>query len=352
MGTGPVSAEPAAITKAKSEAEALQERVDELNDQLEAAVEDYNYAKAQLGETKTSAKQTQTKLTKTEKDLFEVRARLNDRIVQIYKQGQLGALGTIVDARSLSDLVTRLDLLRRLSSQDGKLLADVKEYRDQVEQRKAELAQQLEDEKQLTAETDAAKQAVQERLAANEKALAGKETQIAQLEKEEAIRQAKLAAAAKEAARKAAEAAKAKALAAAKANASTSGGSSKVKVSVPSSASTSDVVSVAMKYLGSTYVWAGASPNGFDCSGFTMYVYAKVGVSLPHSSRMQISSGQSVSSGNLRPGDLVFFGNPTIHHVGLYIGDGKMIHAAGVGKGVRIDSVWRSNYHGACRIIL
>lgn len=346
-------AEPAAITQAKTEAEALQARVDDLNDQLEAAIEDYNYAKAKLNDTKTAAKKTQTKLTKTEKDLLEVRAQLNDRVVQIYKQGHLGTISALADSTSFSDLVNRLDLLKRLSAQDSKLVADVQSYRDDVAQRKVELADQLKEEKALTTEADLAKQAVQDRLSANQKALAGKETQIAALEKAEAIRQAKLAAAAKEAARKAAAAAKAKALAAAKSNRSNgSGGSGSVTVSVPDSASSSDVVSIAMDYLGCKYVWAGSSPSGFDCSGFVLYVYNKVGVSLPHSSRMQIGCGQSVSSGNLRPGDLVFFGNPTIHHVGIYIGDGKMINAAGVGKGVRIDNVWRSNYYGACRIIL
>jgi cell wall-associated NlpC family hydrolase len=102
--------------------------------------------------------------------------------------------------------------------------------------------------------------------------------------------------------------------------------------------------------LGCPYVWAGASPSGFDCSGFVLYVYKKVGVSLPHSSRMQYGCGQPVSRGDLQPGDLIFFYSP-ISHVAIYIGDGKMIHAAGTGKDVRISSVWTSNYAGACRII-
>ena len=347
-------AEPAAITQAKSDAEALQARVDDLNDQLEAAIEDYDYAKAKLGDTQTAAKKTETKLTKTEGDLQEVRAQLNDRVVQIYKQGHLGALSTLAGSTSFSDLINRVNLLKRLSAQDSKLVTDVQAYRDDVAQRKVELADQLAAEKQLTTEADVAKQAVQTRLSANKKALAGKETQIAALEKAEAIRQAKLATAAKAAAIKAAAEAKTKALAAAKSHqthqSSGSAGSGSVTVSVPGSASSSEVVSVAMNYLGCTYVWAGSSPSGFDCSGFVMYVYNKVGVSLPHSSRMQYGCGQAVSNGDLKAGDLVFFGNP-IHHVGIYIGGGKMINAAGVGKGVRIDDVWRSNYYGACRII-
>ncbi len=352
VGGNAAWAQPAAITQAKSEAETLQARIDDLNDQLEGAIEDYNYATAKLSDTKDAAKKTQTKLTKTESDLEQVRAQFNDRVVQIYKQGHLGAIGSLAGSSSFSDLVNRVGLLERLGAQDSKLVADVVAFRDEVAQRKVELANQLTEQKQLAAEADTAKQAVQDRLSANQKALAGKETQIAALEKAEAARQAQLAAAAKAAAAKAAAEAKAKALAAAKSHQSAvSRGSGSVSVSVPGSASSSSVVSIAMNYLGCTYVWAGSSPSGFDCSGFVMYVYNKVGVSLPHSSRMQYGCGQAVSNGSLRPGDLVFFGNP-IHHVGIYVGNGKMINAAGVGKGVRIDDVWRSNYYGACRIIL
>ena len=81
-----------------------------------------------------------------------------------------------------------------------------------------------------------------------------------------------------------------------------------------------------------------------------MYVYRKVGISLPHSSRLQYGYGRPVARSDLQPGDLVFFHNP-ISHVGIYIGDGQMINAAGTGKGVRIDDVWASSYYGACRII-
>jgi cell wall-associated NlpC family hydrolase len=279
-------------------------------------------------------------------------------------------LDTLVGASSFSDLINRLNLLERVSAQDTEMLDQVAAYGDRVSNRQSELAQQLEEEKVLLADAESAKAKVEETLAANQEALKGKEAQIAQLQKEEAERQARLAAEARakaEAARKAEEARKAAAAAAARQAAAaagsssssssrsssggSSGGSSSVNVSVPDSASTSDVVSIAMQYLGSRYVWAGASPDGFDCSGFTMYVYRKVGISLPHSSRMQYGVGRAVSRSELRPGDLLFFYNP-IHHVAIYIGDGKMIHAAGVGKGVRIDSIYRNSYYGACRIIL
>jgi cell wall-associated NlpC family hydrolase len=121
-------------------------------------------------------------------------------------------------------------------------------------------------------------------------------------------------------------------------------------VSVPSSASGSKVIQIAVQYIGVPYVWAGADPGGFDCSGFVMYVYGKLGVDLPHSSRMMSEMGSAVSDSNLQPGDLVFFGSP-VHHVGIYVGGGKMINSPYTGASVRIESVWRGSYAGARRII-
>lgn len=368
IGFGPIVGQaalagPAEIAEAKDEATALQERIDGLAAQLDAAVEDYNYARAQLADTQAAMEETKTQLSQAEADLDSVTALLTERLVEIYKQGELGVLDTLVGATSFTELINRLDVMERLSEQDAQIVEEVQTYQEQVTARKAELAEEIEDEKKLTAEAEVAKAKIAEQLAANEKALEGKEAEIAQLEKEEAIRQAKLAAEAKkraeEARKKAAAEAAAKAAARAAAEAaaassssgsSSSGGSQGAKVSVPAAASSSEVVSIAMQYLGCPYVWAGASPDGFDCSGFVMYVYKQVGVRLPHSSRLQYGCGQPVSRSDLQPGDLVFFYSP-ISHVGIYIGDGQMIHAAGTGKNVRINNVWTSNYYGACRII-
>jgi len=107
-------------------------------------------------------------------------------------------------------------------------------------------------------------------------------------------------------------------------------------------------MSIARRYLGAPYRWAASGPNSFDCSGFTMFVYRQVGVSLPHSSRAQIHYGQRVSRGDLKPGDLVFFGSP-IHHVGIYAGNNTYIHAPRTGDVVRFSSMNRSGYAGATR---
>jgi hypothetical protein len=112
--------------------------------------------------------------------------------------------------------------------------------------------------------------------------------------------------------------------------------------SSPSSADLGEqAVAIASKYLGTPYRWGGTDPNtGLDCSGFTQLVYKQLGVNLPRVSRDQATVGTAVSSlSQAQPGDLVFFGSP-IHHVGIYVGDGKMIDAPHTGEKVQIQDVY------------
>ena len=95
-------------------------------------------------------------------------------------------------------------------------------------------------------------------------------------------------------------------------------------------------VAEAKKHLGTKYVWGGAAPGGFDCSGLVQYCYNKVGVSLPRTTYDQINRGKAVSRKNLQPGDLVF---PHTGHVGIYTGNGKMIHAPKTGDVVKISAI-------------
>jgi cell wall-associated NlpC family hydrolase len=109
----------------------------------------------------------------------------------------------------------------------------------------------------------------------------------------------------------------------------------------------------AVKQIGDRYVWGAAGPIRWDCSGLTMRAYEQAGVRLPHSSRAQYGYGRSIARANLQPGDLVFFGSP-ISHVGIYIGQGKMVHAPRPGARVQIaefgSSFGRKKYVGARRL--
>jgi cell wall-associated NlpC family hydrolase len=112
------------------------------------------------------------------------------------------------------------------------------------------------------------------------------------------------------------------------------------------------VVGIAMRYLGVPYRWGGASPSGgFDCSGFTMFVFAQIGVSLPHYTGSQYAMGSPVSRDQLEAGDLVFFNG--LGHMGIYIGGGNFIHAPHTGDVVKISPMtgwYASTYVGARRL--
>ncbi len=128
----------------------------------------------------------------------------------------------------------------------------------------------------------------------------------------------------------------------------------KKKAAAKKAAKQERVIKTAKKYLGVAYVYGGSTPAGFDCSGFTMYVYNKLGISLTHNAQAQYSQGTHVSKDNLEVGDLVFFGSSTssISHVGIYVGNGKYIHSPQTGDVVSIDKLSdRSNYVGACRVL-
>jgi cell wall-associated NlpC family hydrolase len=107
---------------------------------------------------------------------------------------------------------------------------------------------------------------------------------------------------------------------------------------VANSSAAQIAIDTAMAQQGAPYVWAADGPSSFDCSGLTQFAYAAAGISLPHSSRMQSQMGQQVSRDQLQPGDLVFFYSP-VSHVGIYIGNGQMVHAPTSGDVVKVASV-------------
>lgn len=103
------------------------------------------------------------------------------------------------------------------------------------------------------------------------------------------------------------------------------------------------VVKVAKRYTGARYVYGGSSPRGFDCSGFTKYVYSKFGISLPHSAAAQGDLGKRVSKKNAEPGDLVITSGGA--HVGIYVGKSKFIDAPMPGERVHVRHIYTSNYY-------
>ncbi|WP_342748078.1 C40 family peptidase [Sanguibacter antarcticus] len=111
------------------------------------------------------------------------------------------------------------------------------------------------------------------------------------------------------------------------------------EVSIPAAASGSAIIEAASRYVGVPYVWGGTTPTGFDCSGFTSYVYAQVGITIPRTSGEQQAAGTVVSRDQAQPGDLIF----SPGHIGIYAGGNTMIDAPKPGKTIQFREIWQSN---------
>lgn len=316
----------APIDEKRAEAVRIKAQVDELDQELEVAAEDYNEAKGRYDEVSAQVKKTEKRLGEIAGRQSEIEAHLSGRVTGMYRQGPLGTLRLLLGATSFEEFSSTWELLENLNIADSSKVSELKALKAELRVREAELAEQQAVAKAEYDTMAAQKKAVEERLAERERLLRGVQAEIAEIEREQRAADARRAAAARSAAQV------------------------DRNYSPPSNAPRSEVVKIALSKLGSPYRWAAAGPDAFDCSGFTMWCYARVGVSLPHSSRAQINYGQRVSRADLAPGDLVFFGKSGIHHVGIYIGGGNFVHAPHTGDVVKVSSLGaRSDYVGACR---
>jgi cell wall-associated NlpC family hydrolase len=347
------SASADTITSKQAQAQEVMSQVQQLYSDEERATEAWNYAGEQLdqidGELATNGKN----LVAAKKSLKHAQGAIATRLRQLYIQGEGDStLEVLLGSSSLEDVVTRLDALQRVSHQDAKILTDVKKYKKEVLDRRAQLQDARAKQVDLVAERAAQKQAIEGKIVEQNQLLASIKGQIAQMKVEEQRREAALAAQAR--ARLAAEQAAAQQAAAQQSAVATPVATDIPDAPPPDGTLSTQVVSIAMQYLGVPYVWGGASPStGFDCSGFVMYVFAQVGVYLPHHAASQYGYGTPVSQDQLAPGDLVFFDG--LGHVGIYIGGGQFIHAPHTGDVVKISSLYEdwysSTYVGARRVL-
>jgi peptidoglycan DL-endopeptidase CwlO len=336
------SASGQTVTSKRAQAEAIMAQVQTLDANLEQTVEAWNYANIQLGRIDASLASNQRHLVAARKSLVVAQDRIAQRLRDLYVNGQGDStLEVILGSSSLDDIIARLDAIERVSSQDAQILTTVKRYRKEVEARRATLQKDRADQARLVAQRAAQKQEIESKIAEQNSLLASVKDEIVRLRAEEQRRQAALAAQARAQAQAAALAAQVQ-----QDTAQQTFDQAVVEpaydANVPA-ARYGSVVSIALQYLGIPYVWGGSSPStGFDCSGFVSYVFAQVGVSLPHHAASQYSYGTPVPFDQLAPGDLVFFDG--LGHVGIYIGGGQFVHAPHTGDVVKISSMYDSWY--------
>lgn len=322
----PANATPS-LTDKRDEARRVKSQVDELDQQVEVAAEAYNEAKAKHDAITSKIAKTEAELEKTNARIDTLQGHLTVRANSMYRSGPAGFIEVLLGAEDFEQFATTWDLLTDMNRREASDVSSLKEERAKAERYQADLAEQEAQAKTVLDEMTARKNSIEKKLADRKSMLRGLESEVAALE---AAAEARAAAAARQSVSR------------------SSSASTKRTFPAPTRAPRSEVVNIAKRYLGAPYVWGASGPNSFDCSGFTMFVYRQVGVSLPHSSRAQYGVGQKVSCSDLAPGDLVFFGRP-IHHVGIYVGGGMYIHSPRTGDVVNISSLSRGDYAGACR---
>jgi cell wall-associated NlpC family hydrolase len=337
------------------EREVLSE-VNQIGNELQVAEDRAWSAQQRLNQVKQSLRENQYRLHVAKGNLRKSQKRLESRVYSLYVNGSPSAIEALAGAKTLGQIIDRFEAEHVLSSQDAALGEQALKFEHSVQTRERQL-KSLEAKRAAAArELEAEKQAKASELGREKRLLASIHTTISQLQAQEAQREqaARLAAEARLRAEQAAARERAaRAAAAVQQSPPAQSATTSVvppPISVPvgnGGAGHSAAASIALRYLGVPYVWGGASPSGFDCSGLVMYVYEQLGISLPHYTVAQWNATEPVSSP--APGDLVFFNG--LGHVGIYIGGGQFVDAPHTGSVVRIDSMSGfGGYDGARRV--
>ena len=335
------------------------------------AVEAYNGARFRLEQAVTSAIEAQQRADEAKAGVTSSQAELGAFAAAAYRSGgDLTTLSAILSAQGPRDLISRAAALQSIGDTRENALEQLTSARAVAGVLQTRADDMVTKRQEAANQVALAKQAAESRLAEQQAAVGQIATQRRALVRElaaarhtsvrlEQARQAGIAAAQRAAERQAEARRRA---AAQQSSGGSSGGGGSGGGGSPgsggSSSGTSTGAQAAIDYaraqIGKPYQWGATGPDRFDCSGLTMRAWEQGGVQLPHYSVAQYEQAAKVALGNIRPGDLVFFGSNkadhnSIYHVGLYIGGGNMIEAPYTGANVRISSIWRSSLFGAAR---
>jgi len=311
--TALIAVVPASPTSAAPDIDDVKAKVERLYEEAEHAQERYNDAKLELADVSRDLKALRKDQDRQQVRVDAARSVVEESIVEQYQGSSLSAAGQVIVSDDPGAFLSQLTTMSEYNDLQSAKFDDFAVELKALQIRKAETEQRQADAERLQKQLDAEKAEVKDKYDAAKELLD-------KLEAEQA---------------------------AAILEASRSGDYTRLP-NIPASGRAAAAVSYARAQLGDSYVYGAAGPDAFDCSGLTMMAWAQAGVGLPHSSSAQYSSGPHVSSSDLQPGDLVFYYSP-ISHVGIYIGNGLIIHAANPSTGVVVAGVFSMPYSGAVR---
>ncbi|WHY87489.1 NlpC/P60 family protein [Neobacillus novalis] len=342
-------------------------KIQQLDDRISSSMEKSEKLNNQIKTQQGKIEATEAEIETAKKSLDTHKKVYSERLKSIQLEGKQ-SIATyaelLLSSKNLSELLTRFtaisqimesdtDLLNGLNEKEQALKAAEEKLHSEVDKLKKSQDELAVEQKQIEAD----KNEIAKELADAKNILQNQQDQLAQQQEEE--RQAQLARQLEEEqarqlleqqARLAQQQSKPQSKVNKASNSTPSAGVSNPTNSSPT-ATASAVIAEAKKYLGVPYVWGGTDPrSGFDCSGFTSYVFRSVGISLPRVSRDQQNVGTRISPSQVQPGDLVFRGSPA-YHVGIYIGNGQYIHAPQTGDVVKIASYNPAKFTSAARVL-
>jgi peptidoglycan DL-endopeptidase CwlO len=349
-------ADASKISDTRAQLRAIEQQLNAMDIKLEASIQAYDGAQQHLTDVRHQIAQNTIKLRVARHNLKVSRAQLAVFMVNAYKGTDVNddPAAYVLGAGSFSDLVTRVEDVQRIGASEHELLNQVTTAEREISTRQAQLKSEGRDAAKLVAQKRQQKAAVEAGLQQRRALLSSTKGELGHLLHERQVHQQQAAAAAAAALAQQQQQQQEQQTPPPSNGGGSGGGSTGGGTYNPPPAGTlgQQAAAIAQQYLGVPYVWGGASPSGFDCSGLVVYVYGRLGVSLPHYTVSLWSSGAHVSRDQLAPGDLVFF--YSLDHVGIYLGGGLFIHAPHTGTVVQISSLnssWYSSaYDGAVRI--
>jgi cell wall-associated NlpC family hydrolase len=315
-------------------------QLDRLQNQAEMAAERYNAAKIRVATAEQALARVQAKAASAQTRLDALNQSIGTLISTLYRTDAGGSSLTLLSAKDPQTYLAQTAAVDGLTRQRAEVLRRVETARQEVTSDQLAAKQKLALVTSARADAAKAKADIDAKVAASSRLLASLK----------ADERAKVLAAQAAAARAAAARAQVAQRAARSSRPTHSARSIQLPRSVGhASGRAAGAVAFAERQLGKRYVYAAAGPDAYDCSGLTMAAYRSVGVYLPHQSSQQFHYGRHISSSQLQPGDLVFYYSP-IHHVAIYIGNGRIVHAANPGEGVTTAGVFSMPYSGAVRV--